>query len=117
MRKFSNLAAGPSIVVLSVACALLAIADGAHAQTPNLALNKSVTRSSDVSTGRATNAVAGEVATFWQPLMSDRTDNLNVWLRVDLGAPTPIDRAVLNFRTATSRIDEFVVQASQAEMC
>jgi F5/8 type C domain len=101
------------IAVFAAAWAVVALLPGGLAQTPNLALNKSVTRSSDVSSGRAPNAVDGDVATFWQPLMSDRTDDLNVWLRVDLGAPVAIDRAVLNLRTSPSRVDGFFLQASQ----
>jgi hypothetical protein len=78
----------------------------------NLALGKTVARSSDVSSGRAANAVDGRLDTFWQPLMSDRQDDRNVWLRVDLGTPAEFDQAVLNFRTTTSTIDEYRIQTS-----
>src|SRR5687767_5147441 len=72
-------------------------AQPAYAQGTNLARGMNVTRSSDCSCGRATSAVDGNADTYWQPLSADRTDDLNVWLRVDLGAPASIERAVLNF--------------------
>ena len=78
----------------------------------NLALNKSVAKSSDCSCGRATAAVDGNTATFWQPLSADRTDNRNVWLRVDLGAATDVEHAVLKFRTSTADIVEFQIRMS-----
>lgn len=113
MRSVARHWPGRAIVIVSVACAASAMVLPGHAQTPNLALQRMVTRSSDVSSGRAPNAVDGDVATYWQPLMSDRTDNLNVWIRVDLDGPKRVDKAVLNFRTAASRVDEFFVRASQ----
>jgi hypothetical protein len=88
----------------------------AYAQGTNLALGMSVTRSSDCSCGRATSAVDGNIDTYWQPLSADRTDDLNVWLRVDLGAPASIERAVLNFRGGTADILEFRIRTSNDEL-
>jgi F5/8 type C domain len=79
----------------------------ALAQSGNLALGRSVTRSSDVSSGRAPNAVDGNVSTFWQPLMSDRSDDSMVWLGVDLGGVTPFNEVVLNFRTNVANVNGF----------
>src|SRR5262245_26248102 len=84
----------------------------AFAQSGNLALGRSVTRSSDVSSGRAPNAVDGNVATFWQPLMSDRQDDSMVWLGVDLGGATPFNEIVLNFRTNVANVNGFRVLSS-----
>lgn len=84
----------------------------AHAQSGNLAFGKSVTRSSDVSSGRAPNAVDGSADTYWQPLMSDRQDDGTVWLRVDLETATRIDQAVLNIRTTTTTIEAYRIQTS-----
>jgi len=50
----------------------------------NLALNKSLFKSSDISAGRVANAIDGDYATFWQTSSADRGD-LNVWMTVDLG--------------------------------
>ena len=83
-----------------------------HAQGANLALGMSVTRSSDCSTS----AVDGNVDTYWQPLSADRTEDLNVWLRVDLGAPASIDRAVLNFHAGTTDILQFRIRTSTDEV-
>jgi hypothetical protein len=88
----------------------------AHAQGENLALAMSVTRSSDCSCGRAASAVDGNVATYWQPLAADRTDDSNVWLRVDLGATASIERAVLNFRAGLGDIIEFRIRTSNDEL-
>jgi hypothetical protein len=93
--------------VLSCLFVILWIAAEARAQGPNLALGKTVMRSSACSCGLAESAVDGSVDTFWQPLSADRSD-LNVWLTVDLGAPATIDRAVLNFRTKTALVAFFV---------
>jgi F5/8 type C domain-containing protein len=79
----------------------------AFAQSGNLALGRSVTRSSDVSSGRAPSAVDGSVATFWQPLMSDRSDDSMVWLGIDLGGVTPFNEIVLNFRTNVGNVNGF----------
>ena len=75
-----------AIHVLAAAIAVIVtVPQWAYAQGDNLALNRTVTRSSDCSCGRAAAAVDGNTATFWQPLSADRTDDLNVWLLVDLG--------------------------------
>lgn len=106
--------ARPSMAVATITIVVLAGPGprGSAQERVNLALGKSVTRSSDVSSGRAPNAVDGRLDTYWQPLMSDRQDDSNVWLRVDLGAPAEFDQAVLNFRTTTSTIDEYRIGAS-----
>src|SRR5918994_700575 len=103
MNRVLRTAAGIHVASIAViALAVLAAAPRvAHAQA-NLALGMSVTRSSDCSCGRAAGAVDGNVDTYWQPLSADRTDDLNVWLTVDLGAPASIHRAVLNFRAGTA---------------
>src|SRR5262245_24860514 len=90
--------------------ALVAIffaAPPALTQSGNLALGRSVTRSSDVTAGRAPNAVDGDVATFWQPLMSDRQDDSMVWLGIDLGGATPFNKIVLKFRTNVANVNGF----------
>jgi hypothetical protein len=100
---------------LQIAAALLIVlfsALPALAQSGNLALGHNVTRSSDVSSGRAPNAVDGVVATFWQPLMSDRSDDSMVWLTVDLGGPTLFNEIVLNFRTSVANINGFRLLSS-----
>src|SRR5499426_2474601 len=94
----------PAVAALMV---VLFAALPALAQSGNLALGRSVTRSSDVSSGRAPNAVDGNVATFWQPLMSDRQDDSMVWLGVDLGGATPFNEIVLNFRTNVVNVNGF----------
>ncbi|WP_051621168.1 Ig-like domain-containing protein [Paenibacillus sp. UNC451MF] len=64
----------------------------------NYALNKPVPgKSSDTSAGRATSAVDGNASTYWQPLASDRGDDLNVWMTVDLTAQQTFSRTVLDF--------------------
>src|SRR3990170_1980068 len=97
-------------VAVSCLLAILGIAADVCAQSPNLALGKSVSRSSACSCGLAERAVDGSVETYWQPLSGDRAD-LNVWLTVDLGAPSVVDRAVLNFRTKAG-LAAFAVQTS-----
>ncbi len=95
---------------LHIIAALMAVfftALPALAQSGNLALGRSVTRSSDVSSGRAPNAVDGNVTTFWQPLMIDRSDDSMVWLGVDLGGVTPFNEIVLNFRTNVANVNGF----------
>lgn len=68
------------------------------AEELNYALNKSVPgKSSDTSAGRATSAVDGNPSTYWQPLSSDRGDDLNVWMTVDLSDSQHINKTVLDF--------------------
>ncbi|WP_144027868.1 Ig-like domain-containing protein [Paenibacillus sp. 32352] len=70
----------------------------AAASEVNYALNKPVpSKSSDTSAGRATAAVDGNASTYWQPLSSDRGDDLNVWMTVDLTVPQTVQRTVLDF--------------------
>jgi hypothetical protein len=104
-RRILNEAAFPlaAAAVMTILFASLP----AIAQSGNLALGRSVTRSSDVSSGRAPNAVDGDVATFWQPLMSDRQDDSMVWLGVDLGGATPFNKIVLKFRTNVANVNGF----------
>ena len=103
----------PSLLPIVVALMIFLFAAlQAHAQSGNLALGRSVTRSSDVSSGRAPNAVDGNTATFWQPLMSDRQDDSMVWLGVDLGGVTPFNEIVLNFRTNVTNVNGFRVLTS-----
>jgi F5/8 type C domain/Bacterial Ig-like domain (group 2) len=99
-------------VLALIITAIVAVPEPARAQETNLALGKTVARSSDCSCGRATAAVDGNPATFWQPLSGDRTDDRNVWLRVDLGAPSALEYAVLKFRTGTADIVEFRIRTS-----
>jgi hypothetical protein len=95
------------LCIIAALLVVLLSAPPALAQSGNLALGRSVTRSSDVSSGRAPNAVDGSVATFWQPLMSDRSDDSMVWLGVDLGGATPFNEIVLNFRTSVANVNGF----------
>src|SRR5262245_13456178 len=101
-----------SIPIVAALMVVLFAALPALAQSGNLALGRSVTRSSDVSSGRAPNAVDGNVATFWQPLMSDRQDDSMVWLGVDLGGVTRFNEIVLNFRTNVANLNGFRVLSS-----
>ncbi|CAG7648573.1 hypothetical protein PAESOLCIP111_05629 [Paenibacillus solanacearum] len=75
----------------------------------NLALNQKVTKSSDCSCGRATEAVDGDQATFWQPLAADRADG-TVWIAVDLGASYDVDEVKLDFRTGS--VSSYAIQTS-----
>ena len=75
----------------------------------NLALNKSISQSSDCSCGRSINVVDGDPNTFWQPLAADRTDG-NVWITVDLGAAYNIDEAVIHFRSGS--VSSYSIQTS-----
>ncbi|WP_248925221.1 discoidin domain-containing protein [Paenibacillus hamazuiensis] len=84
----------------------------AYAESANLALSKSVTKSSDTSSGRSANAVDGNTGTYWQPLSTDRKDDNHVWLTVDLGMPLAFNKTVVQFRTSTSAIDKYTIQAS-----
>lgn len=93
------------------ALAVIAATTAASAQGVNLALNRPVSQSSDCSCGRATAAVDGDPATYWQPLAADRSDR-NVWLRVDLGGPAGIEYAVLKFRTSTADVVQFEIRTS-----
>src|SRR5262245_9463398 len=114
-RRILN-AAPSSICTVAALMAVLFAALPALAQPGNLALGRSVTRSSDVSSGRAPNAVDGNVATFWQPLMSDRQDDSMVWLGVDLGGATPFNEIVLNFRTNVANVSGIRVLSSNDNM-
>ncbi|HKQ79275.1 MAG TPA: discoidin domain-containing protein [Blastocatellia bacterium] len=105
-QRMLNEAPSPLPIVAALIMALFATLP-ALAQSGNLALGRSVTRSSDVSSGRAPNAVDGNVATFWQPLMSDRQDDSMVWLTVDLGGATTFNEIVLNFRTNVANVNGF----------
>jgi hypothetical protein len=73
-----------SIAIATIAIGMLAGPGpcGSAQERVNLAQGKTVTRSSDVSAGRAANAVDGRLDTFWQPLMADRQDDSN--------APPPV---------------------------
>jgi len=106
--------AGARWIVACLAIGLLTLASvrDAAAQAVNLALNKPVTRSSDVSSGRANSAVDGNVSTFWQALMADRQDDSMVWIRVDLGSSQSLDKTILNFRSGTSSVEEYRVLVS-----
>ena len=110
-QRILNDAPSPILIVAALMVVLFA-ALPSLAQSGNLALGRSVTRSSDVSSGRAPNAVDGNVTTFWQPLMSDRQDDSMVWLGVDLGGATPFNEIVLNFRTNVANVNGFRVLSS-----
>lgn len=72
----------------------------------NIARDKSVERSSDASSGRATNVVDGDRATFWQPLGSDRSD-LNTWVTVDLENSETFDHVGLYWTKVNSSIASY----------
>ncbi|MFE5317940.1 Ig-like domain-containing protein [Paenibacillus sp. NPDC056579] len=64
----------------------------------NYALDKPVKgKSSDTSAGRATTALDGNPATYWQPLQADRKDDLNVWMTVDLTTTQAFHKTILDF--------------------
>lgn len=90
-------------------------ASTSYAQGANLALNKPVRQSSDCSCGRATAAVDGNTATYWQPLQADRSDR-NVWLRVDLGGAASAEYTVLKWRTSTADVVQFQIRTSNDDV-
>src|SRR5262245_27588471 len=116
-QRILNEAPSPlQITAALILMTVLFVALPTLAQSGNLALGRSVTRSSDVTAGRAPNAVDGNVATFWQPLMSDRQDDSMVWLGVDLGGATPFNEIVLNFRTNVANVSGIRVLSSNDNM-
>lgn len=72
----------------------------------NIALSKSVSGSSDASSGRATNIVDADKATFWQPLSSDRSD-LNTWVVIDLDDSETFDHVGLYWTKANDKIASY----------
>ena len=100
------------IPIIAALLVVLFAARQALAQSGNLALGRAVMRSSDITAGRATSAVDGNVATFWQPLAADRSDDAMVWIGVDLGGATPFNEIVLNFRTNLGSVNGFRVLRS-----
>ena len=77
-----------------------------HISAQNLALNKSVSSSSD-ETGvlTASNAVDGNLTTRWASAFSDPQ-----WIRVDLGTATDISQVVLHWEDAYAI--QFQIQVS-----
>jgi hypothetical protein len=104
-----------AILAVIAFVASVASASTSYAQGVNLALNGPVNKSSDCSCGRATAAVDGNPATYWQPLSADRSDR-NVWLRVDLGGAASVEYAVLKFRTSTADIVQFEIRTSNDDV-
>ena len=97
--------------IVSVASAATSYGQGA-----NLALNQPVRQSSTCSCGPAAAAVDGNAATFWQPLMADRTGDRNVWLRVDLGGAAAVEYVVLKWRTSTADVVQFEIRTSNDDV-
>src|SRR5262245_8008332 len=110
-QRALNGAWSPIPIIAALLVVLLAALQ-ALAQSGNLALGRAVMRSSDITAGRATSAVDGNVATFWQPLAADRSDDAMVWIGVDLGGATPFNEIVLNFRTNLGSVNGFRVLRS-----
>lgn len=77
----------------------------------NIVRDKSVERSSDASSGRATNIVDGDKTTFWQPLSSDRSD-LNTWVIIDLEDSETFDHAGVYWTKANDRIASYDIMYS-----
>jgi len=71
----------------------------------NLALNKTVTSSSNESGNEASKAVDGNTGTRWASLSSDPQ-----WIYVDLGATYKIDRVKLNWEAAYGK--DYKIQVS-----
>ncbi|SEG09242.1 discoidin domain-containing protein [Paenibacillus sp. UNC499MF] len=63
------------------------------------AANPAASASSEVSGREASKAVDGDAATYWQPSSTDRED-MNVWLSVDLGRSTSVNKAVFSLNRA-----------------
>ncbi|HWK57646.1 MAG TPA: DUF4998 domain-containing protein [Parapedobacter sp.] len=72
----------------------------------NLALSKSVDKSSDVSAGRAGNVTDGDIATFWQAGSGDRAD-FNTWLVVDLGTSQTFNEVFLYWFKSQERVVKY----------
>jgi hypothetical protein len=72
----------------------------------NIALSKNVEKSSDASSGRATNITDGDRSTFWQPLSNDRSD-LNIWAVIDLGDSENFDHVGLYWTKANDKIASY----------
>jgi hypothetical protein len=66
---------------------------------PSLVLNKPVTSSSGLSSAKASNAVDGDLDTYWQPLASDREDK-NIWISADMGTSHSFNGMRLFFNRA-----------------
>jgi hypothetical protein len=101
-------------VIGFVAC--VASASTSYGQGVNLALNRPLRQSSTCSCGPVAAAVDGNAATFWQPLMADRTGDRNVWLRVDLGGAATVEFAVLKWRTSIADVVQFEIRTSNDEV-
>jgi F5/8 type C domain len=110
-QRALNGAWSPIPIIAALLVVLLAALQ-ALAQSGNLALGRAVMRSSDITAGRATSAVDGNIATFWQPLAADRSDDAMVWIGVDLGGATPFNEIVLNFRTNLGSVNGFRILRS-----
>ena len=74
----------------------------------NLALNKDVHKSSDGSSGRASNAVDGDFLTMWQPSSGDRSDK-NTWLTVDLGSAMPFNEVNLYYTKDQAKVTAYEI--------
>ncbi|WP_114781865.1 DUF4998 domain-containing protein [Botryobacter ruber] len=74
----------------------------------NLALGKNVEKSSDSSSGRASNIVDGDRTSMWQPLSGDRSD-LNTWVSIDLETPQEFNEIVLFYSKDPHRVTAYEI--------
>ena len=105
-----------AIIAAAALIVSVASASPSFAQGANLALNRPLRQSSTCSCGPVAAAVDGNPATFWQPLMADRTGDRNVWLRVDLGGAASVEYAVLKWRTSTADVVQFEIRTSNDDV-
>ncbi|MGX4584917.1 discoidin domain-containing protein [Paenibacillus chitinolyticus] len=111
------------LVVLTAALVLpqpLLMPPGARAQeqraaqtamaAADQAADRTAWASSEVSGREASKAIDGDAATYWQPSSADRED-MNVWLAVDLGQNTPVNKAVFSLNRADN-LASYAIQYS-----
>ncbi|MGI2297038.1 discoidin domain-containing protein [Paenibacillus sp. GXUN7292] len=76
--------------------------------TGNLVLGQTnVKRSSDLSSAKAEYAFDGNATTVWQPQKTDREDDKNVWMSVDLGQTVTFNHIVITFNAGA--IDKYQI--------
>lgn len=78
----------------------------------DIALNKTIAdESSDCSCGRATNAIDGNVSTYWQVLSGDRSDG-KIWITIDLGSSMSFDKVVTIWHRHADQVAGYKIQYS-----